>query len=183
MRVIILDVSNLSEVTLFNEDCACKWNHVAPLGLVGRKVRDSYLWLKEKRTIAECRIYRILQVLRQQCNVCGFISRVQTFEFSGRLVMVTLSGSSTAMALGAESFRKSLTHASRRWGSVVVWETVTPTCHKILLHNSTLLAHAITSSFNHSAYPRTKVVNRLWWETSPPQCSQSEESGVVPVSE
>lgn len=44
--------SNLSEVTLFNEDCACKWNHVAALGLVGRKVRHSYLWLKEKRTIA-----------------------------------------------------------------------------------------------------------------------------------
>lgn len=42
--------------------------------------------------------------------------------------MVTLSGSSTAMVRGAVSFSTSLTHASSKWGSVVVWETVTPTC-------------------------------------------------------
>lgn len=63
-------------------------------------------------------------------TVCGFRSCVQTFKSAGKLVMVTLSGSRTAMTLGAVSFRYSLTHASRRWGSVVVWETVTPTCQR-----------------------------------------------------
>lgn len=48
------------------------------------------------------------------CIICFFLSLVQTFEFSGRLVIVTLSGSSTAMTLGAESFSTSLTHDSRR---------------------------------------------------------------------
>lgn len=88
------------------------------------------------------------------------------------------------MALGAVSFKKSLTHASRRWGSVVVWETVTPTCKRcqVSLPSSTERVHAITGSFNHSSYPCTEVVDGLWRETSSPQCSQSEESGIIPVS-
>lgn len=55
MRVIIYCLficpPHLSEVTLFDEDCACKWNHVATLGLIGREVRHFYLGLKEKGTI------------------------------------------------------------------------------------------------------------------------------------
>lgn len=88
------------------------------------------------------------------------------------------------MALGAVSFKKSLTHASRRWGSVVVWETVTPTCKRchVLLPSSTERVHAITGSFKHSSYPCTEVVDSLWRETSSSQCSQSEESGIIPVS-
>lgn len=111
------------------EPCGCpwpRWQESQALVPLTEGEEDN-----SRKTECRIRIYRILQVLRQQCNVCGFRSRVQTFEVSGRLVMVTLSGSSTAMALGAESFRNSLTHASRRWGSVVVWETVTPTCHKM----------------------------------------------------
>lgn len=42
--------------------------------------------------------------------------------------MVTLRGSSTAMARGACSFSTSRTHASSRCGSIVAWATVTPTC-------------------------------------------------------
>lgn len=38
-----MDHSHLSEVTLFDEDCACKWHHVASLGLVGREIRHFYL--------------------------------------------------------------------------------------------------------------------------------------------
>ena len=64
------------------------------------------------------------------CNIFVYVTNVLTREFSGRLVMVTLSGSSTAMALGAVSLSTSLTHDSSRWGSVVVWETVTPTCQE-----------------------------------------------------
>lgn len=53
MRVFILHffLSNLSEVTLFNEDCACEWHHVAALGLVGREVWYSYFRLTQKRII------------------------------------------------------------------------------------------------------------------------------------
>lgn len=64
-------------------------------------------------------------------NVCVSVRNVQTRDLSGRLVMVTLSGSSTAMALGAVSLSTSLTHDSSRCGSVVVWETVTPTCQEM----------------------------------------------------
>lgn len=45
-------LSNLSEVTLLNEDCACKWNHVAAPGLVGREVWYSYICLRWKRMTA-----------------------------------------------------------------------------------------------------------------------------------
>lgn len=34
----------------------------------------------------------------------------------------------------------------------------------------------------HSTYPCTEVVDSLWRETSSPQCGQSEESGIIPVS-
>lgn len=34
----------------------------------------------------------------------------------------------------------------------------------------------------HYTYPCTEVVDSLWRETSSPQCSQSEESGIIPVS-
>lgn len=50
-----------------------------------------------------------------------------------------LSGCRIAMALGAVSFKKSLTHASRRCGSVVVWETVTPTCRGVVFNYTTVL--------------------------------------------
>lgn len=54
MRVIIYCLyicpPHLSEVTLVDEDCVCKWNHVATLGLIGREVRHFYLGLKEKGT-------------------------------------------------------------------------------------------------------------------------------------
>lgn len=126
-------LSNLSEVTLFNVDRRWKGNHVAALGFIGREISHFYFWLKEdnsRKTECIIRIYRIWRVLRQQCHVCVFIYYTQTFELSGRLVMVTLSGSRTAMALGAVSFKYSLTHASRSCGSVVVWETVTPTWHE-----------------------------------------------------
>lgn len=46
---------------------------------------------------------------------------------AGKLVMVTLRGSRTAMARGACSFSTSLAHASSRCGSIVAWATVTPT--------------------------------------------------------
>ena len=49
--------------------------------------------------------------------------------------MVTFRGSRTAMALGAVSFRISLTQASSRWGSMVTWATVTPTCNINWLRN------------------------------------------------
>ncbi len=73
-------LSNLSEVTLFNVNCPCKWNHVAAFGLIGRKVWYSYVWLRHKRNTAEDsasmmlvtmsdRIYRILQILWEQYNV------------------------------------------------------------------------------------------------------------------
>lgn len=34
----------------------------------------------------------------------------------------------------------------------------------------------------HSMYPCAEVVDSLWREASSPQCSQSEESGIIPVS-
>lgn len=37
-----LFLPNLFEVTLFNEDCGRKWNHVASFGLVGREVWHLY---------------------------------------------------------------------------------------------------------------------------------------------
>lgn len=46
----------------------------------------------------------------------------------GKLVMVTLRGSRTAMARGACSFRTSRAQASSRCGSIVAWATVTPIC-------------------------------------------------------
>lgn len=36
-------LSNLSEVALFNEDRACKCNHVAALGLVAREIWHPYI--------------------------------------------------------------------------------------------------------------------------------------------
>lgn len=104
---------------------------MATLGLVGREVRHFYLGLKEKGTITG-RLSAVSNTEGTEGEMSlDYINRVQTLVPSGRLVMVTLSGSSIAMALGAVSFRTSLTQASRRWGSVVVWETVTPTCKKM----------------------------------------------------
>lgn len=42
---------HLSEVTLFNEDCACEWYHVAASGLVGREIRHFHFGLEGKGTI------------------------------------------------------------------------------------------------------------------------------------
>lgn len=44
---ITLLPSYLSEVALFNEDRACKWNHVTSFGFVGRKVRYLHIWLRD----------------------------------------------------------------------------------------------------------------------------------------
>lgn len=65
---------------------------------------------------------------------------------------------------------------------------MTPTCRTdVTYHYRTVLMHLIilhptNDPSVHSAYPGTEVVNRLWWETSSSERSQSEESRVVPVT-
>jgi len=55
---------------------------------------------------------------------------------AGKLVMVTLRGSRTAMARAACSFSTSRAHASSRCGSIVAWATVTPTCGTACCHHA-----------------------------------------------
>lgn len=55
---------------------------------------------------------------------------------AGKLMMVTLRGSRTAMARGACSFSTSRAHASSRCGSIVAWATVTPTCRTACRHQA-----------------------------------------------
>lgn len=64
---------------------------------------------------------------------------------SGRLVMVTLRGSRTAMARGAWSFSTSLTHDSNMWGSIVAWATVTPTWQDGIKHSNNSIAYSTIS--------------------------------------
>lgn len=103
------------------------------------------------------------------------------------MVMVTLRGSSTAMARGACSFSTSRTHASSRCGSIVAWATVTPTCgtHRTGYHHPGVLGEvaAPRPTLPHGAYPGAEVVDGLGGEASAAQGGQGEEPRVVPVPE
>lgn len=74
--------------------------------------------------------------------------------------MVTLSGSSTAMVRGAVSFSTSLTHASSKWGSVVVWETVTPTCEMYTVLAQHLWMGLVVASKSSSLHSFCLLVHR-----------------------
>lgn len=103
---------------------------------------------------------------------------------AGKLVMVTLRGSRTAMARGACSFSTSRAHASSRCGSIVAWATVTPTCRTACCHHASqgtcppALSHPVPGT-----YPGTEVVDGLRGEASPTQSCQCEEPWVIPVPE
>lgn len=103
---------------------------------------------------------------------------------AGKLVMVTLRGSRTAMARGACSFSTSRTHASSRCGSIVAWATVTPTCGTACCHQAGWGMHPPDPSHPvPSTYPGTEVVDGLRGEASPAQGCQREEPWVIPVPE
>lgn len=99
------------------------------------------------------------------------------------MVMVTLRGSSTAMARGACSFSTSLTHASSKWGSIVAWATVTPTCGMGRAAVTLLARGTRPHTPSHGAYPCTEVIDGLRREASPAQGCQREEPWVIPVPE
>lgn len=103
---------------------------------------------------------------------------------AGKLVMVTLRGSRTAMARGACSLSTSRAHASSRCGSIVAWATVTPTCGTACCHHAGQGTHPPARSRPvPSTYPGTEVVDGLGGEASPAQGCQREEPRVIPVPE
>lgn len=103
---------------------------------------------------------------------------------AGKLVMVTLRGSRTAMARGACSFSTSRAHASSRCGSIVAWATVTPTYGTACRHHAGWETHPPAPSHPvPGTYPGTEVVDGLGREASPAQGCQREEPWVIPVPE